>query len=107
MKGLATRNKHVQYESFILDGLKVMAKVKVFVHATDADTDGRTMTLAPQTYLSRLAKKIITVISFHLILNIINMSLNVFDINVANGVAIDVANDILPVWWMEVYPFSF
>ena len=28
-----------------------------------------------------------------------------FDVNVANGVAIDVANDILPVWWMEVYPF--
>ena len=31
-----------------------MAKVKVFVHATDGD--GRAMTLAPQTYLSRLAK---------------------------------------------------
>ena len=28
-----------------------------------------------------------------------------FDVNVANGVAIDVANDTLPVWWMEVYPF--
>ena len=28
-----------------------------------------------------------------------------FDVNVANGVAIDVANDVLPVWWMEVYPF--
>ena len=28
-----------------------------------------------------------------------------FDINVANGVAIDVANDVLPVWWMEVNPF--
>ena len=24
-----------------------------------------------------------------------------FDVNVANGVA----NDVLPVWWMEVYPF--
>ena len=36
-----------------------MAKVKVFVHATDADADadGRAMTLAPLTYLSRLAKK--------------------------------------------------
>ena len=40
-----------------------MAKVKVFVHATaadadaDADADGRAMTLAPRTYLSRLAKK--------------------------------------------------
>ena len=31
-----------------------MAKVKVFVHATDAD--GRAMTLAPRTYMSRLAK---------------------------------------------------
>ena len=28
-----------------------------------------------------------------------------FDVNVANRVAIDVANDFLPVWWMEVYPF--
>ena len=28
-----------------------------------------------------------------------------FDVNVANGVAIDIANDLLPVWWMEVYPF--
>ena len=30
-----------------------------------------------------------------------------FDINAANGVAIEVANDILSVWWMEVlvYPF--
>ena len=39
-----------------------MAKVKVFVHATDADADtdadGRAMTLAPRTYLSRLAKKL-------------------------------------------------
>ena len=40
--------------SFITSCLKVMAKVKVFVHATD--TNGRAMTLAPQTYLSRLAK---------------------------------------------------
>ena len=30
-----------------------------------------------------------------------------FDFKFANGVAIDVANDVLPVWWMEVYPFSF
>ena len=30
-----------------------------------------------------------------------------FDVNVANGFAIDVANDVLPVWWMEVYPFRF
>ena len=29
-----------------------------------------------------------------------------FDINhVANGLAIDVANDLLQVWWMEVYLF--
>ena len=26
-------------------------------------------------------------------------------VNVPNGVAIDIANDVLPVWWMEVYPF--
>ena len=30
-----------------------------------------------------------------------------FDVNVSNGVAIDFANDVLPVWWMEVYPFLF
>ena len=49
---------HVQYERSITSGLEVMAKVKVFVHATDADADadGRAMTLAPRTYLSRLAK---------------------------------------------------
>ena len=43
----------------ITSGLKVMAKVEVLVHAAAADTnaDGRAMTLAPQTYLSRLAKK--------------------------------------------------
>ena len=46
----------MQYERSITSGLEVMAKVKVFVQATDADTDGRAMTLAPQTYLSRLAK---------------------------------------------------
>ena len=28
-----------------------------------------------------------------------------FDVNIANGVTIDIANDILPVWWMEVYLF--
>ena len=28
-------------------------------------------------------------------------------VNVANGVAIDVANDVLPIYWMEVYPFRF
>ena len=43
----------VIYESSIFIGLKVMAKVKVFVHATaaDADTDGRAMTLAPRTFV--------------------------------------------------------
>ena len=30
-----------------------------------------------------------------------------FDVNVANGVAIDVANDVLTVWWMKVYHFRF
>ena len=30
-----------------------------------------------------------------------------FDVDIAIGVAIDVANDVLPVWWMEVYPFHF
>ena len=28
-----------------------------------------------------------------------------FDVYVANSVAIDVANDVLPVWWIEAYPF--
>ena len=28
-----------------------------------------------------------------------------FDVNVALSVAIDVANDELPVWKMKVYPF--
>ena len=27
------------------------------------------------------------------------------DFNAANGVAFDVANDVLPYWWIEVYPF--
>ena len=27
-------------------------------------------------------------------------------VNVSNDVDIDVANDVLPVKWMEVYPFS-
>ena len=43
----------MQYESPISSGKKVMAKVKVFVHAShaDADADGRAMTLAPRTYV--------------------------------------------------------
>ena len=28
-----------------------------------------------------------------------------FDVNFANGDAIDVANNVLPVKWIEVYPF--
>ena len=51
----------MQYESPISSGKKVMAKVKVFVHAShadadadadaDTDADGRAMTLAPRTYV--------------------------------------------------------
>ena len=53
VKGLVTRNTHMQYESPISSGKKVMAKVKVFVHASnaDADADTRAMTLAPQTFV--------------------------------------------------------
>ena len=41
----------MQYESYIFNGLKVMAKVKVFVYAAKADADGRAMTLAPRTFV--------------------------------------------------------
>ena len=49
----------MKYESSIFNGLKVIAKVKVFVYAanadadadTDADVDGRAMTLAPRTFV--------------------------------------------------------
>ena len=47
----------MKHESSIFCGLKVMAKVKVFVHAANADTDGdgdadgRAMTLAPRTFV--------------------------------------------------------
>ena len=57
MKGLVTRNTHVQYESPITSSLKVMTKVKVFVYAAnadadaDADADARAMTLAPRTFV--------------------------------------------------------
>ena len=30
-----------------------------------------------------------------------------FEINVADGIAIDVANDILPVWWIAIYVLGF
>ena len=42
VKGLVTRNTHVQYESPISPGLKVLAKVRVFVHT--AKVDARAMT---------------------------------------------------------------
>ena len=48
-----------------LSGKKVMAKVKVFVHAShadadsDADADGMAMTLAPWTYVPARKKCII------------------------------------------------
>ena len=38
----------MQYESSVTSDMKVMAKVKVFVHA-HTDVDSRAMTLAPQT----------------------------------------------------------
>ena len=41
----------MKYESYILNGLQVMAKVKVFVYAANADADGRAMTLAPRTFV--------------------------------------------------------
>ena len=30
-----------------------------------------------------------------------------FDVDVADGAPIDVDNDLLPVWWMEVYMYTF
>ena len=58
MKGLVTRNTHVQYESPITSSKKVMAKVKVFVHAhtpTRTPTPGLWHKLPGHS--SRLAKK--------------------------------------------------
>ena len=50
----------MKYESSIYNGWKVMAKVKVFVHAANADADARAMTLAPRDIspgsLKRLTK---------------------------------------------------
>ena len=53
MKGFVIRNTHMKYESFIFNGLKVMAKVKVFVHAANGnmDADSRAMTLAPRKFV--------------------------------------------------------
>ena len=44
----------MKYESSIFNGLKVMVKVKVFVHATNADADAETkaMTLSPRTFVT-------------------------------------------------------
>ena len=43
----------MKYKRSILDGVKFMAKVKVFVHASkaDADVNARAMTLAPWTFI--------------------------------------------------------
>ena len=43
----------MKYESFIFNGLKVIAKVKVFVHSANSDTDadGRARTSAPLTFV--------------------------------------------------------
>ena len=41
----------MKYERSITSGLEVMATVKVFVHATDADADGRAMTSSPDIYV--------------------------------------------------------
>ena len=51
--------------------------------------------------------KIVTVITYYLNQNALLMCKIQFDINVANRIAMDVANDILLVWWMEVYHFCF
>ena len=42
-EGSCHKNTHVQYESSITSGTKVMAKVKVFVHAYNVDTGTRAM----------------------------------------------------------------
>ena len=46
VKGLVIRNTHMKYmyESSIFNGLKVMAKIKVFVCAADTDADTRAKT---------------------------------------------------------------
>ena len=41
----------------------------------------------------------------HHALRTLSMSKIQSDIYVANDVAIDATNDVLPVWWMEEYPF--
>ena len=44
-------HKESTYEISIFNGLKVMAKVKVFVHAANTDADARLATLAPWTFI--------------------------------------------------------
>ena len=51
VKGLIIKNTHMKYECSICNGLKVMVKVNVFVHAANADADARAMTLAPRTFV--------------------------------------------------------
>ena len=46
----------MKYESSIFYGLKVMAKIKVFVYAANADADVRAMTLAPRTFVLARSK---------------------------------------------------
>ena len=41
----------MKYESSILNGLKVMAKIKVFIYAANANADGRAMTFAPRAFV--------------------------------------------------------
>ena len=45
----------MQYKSIISSGKKIIAKVKIFVHASnagaDADADTRGMILAPRTFV--------------------------------------------------------
>ena len=53
VKGLVTRNTHVQYKSSITSAKKVMDKVKDFVHVSNANAGTRAMTL-----FVRLAKKL-------------------------------------------------
>ena len=54
MKGFVIRHTHMKYKSSIFSGWKVMAKVKVFVHAANADADGRADISSSS---SRLTKK--------------------------------------------------
>ena len=50
-------------------------------------------------------RKIITVITTHLIFNLLHKIQ--FNINFAQDIYIDVAYNVLPVYWMQVYPKRF